>query len=95
VEGTTEVTARALPARYLPLTFGAVFATALTSTALRLLGIPYDRAAGALGLRDLPLFRVAVYSVWAAVTALVLTWLLLNNAFVDLLLPALLTPSGR
>jgi hypothetical protein len=29
------------------------------------------------------------------VTALVLTWLLLNNAFVDLLLPALLTPSGR
>jgi membrane protease YdiL (CAAX protease family) len=76
VEVTTEVTARALPARYLPLTFGAVFATALTFTALRLLGIPYDRVAGALGLRDLPLFRVAVYSVWAAVTALVLTWLL-------------------
>jgi hypothetical protein len=39
VEVTTEVTARALPARYLPLTFGAVFATALTFTALRLLGI--------------------------------------------------------
>jgi membrane protease YdiL (CAAX protease family) len=76
VEVTAELTARALPARYLPLTYGAVFATALTFTALRLLGIPYDRAAGALGLRDLPLFRVAVYSVWAAVTALVLTWLL-------------------
>jgi len=39
VEGTTEVTARALPARYLPLTYGAVFATALTFTAPRLLGI--------------------------------------------------------
>lgn len=70
-----------LPALYLPLAFGGTVATALTFTALRLLGVDFQAAAGLFGLKDPALFRVWVYSLWAVLTALVLVRVLKGRGF--------------
>jgi membrane protease YdiL (CAAX protease family) len=51
---------------FLPLAFGGVIATTLTLTVLSGLGISHARAARAVGLEDVALFRVALYALWAA-----------------------------
>jgi len=70
-----------LPARYLPLAFGGTVATALTITLLRLAGVDLRAAAALFGLKDPALFRVWVYGLWAALTALVLVRVLKGRGF--------------
>jgi membrane protease YdiL (CAAX protease family) len=58
-----------LPRRYLLFPFLSVLATSLTLAGLRAAGLPPERAALALGIRDPALLRVLLYALWAAATA--------------------------
>ncbi len=58
-----------LPIRYLLFPFISIIATSLTLFGIRMAGLPPERAALAMGIRDPGVFRVGVYAAWAAVTA--------------------------
>ncbi|WP_448592430.1 CPBP family intramembrane glutamic endopeptidase [Thermoflexus hugenholtzii] len=58
-----------LPRRYLLFPFLSVIATSLTLAGLRAAGLPTERAALALGIRDPALLRVRLYALWAAAAA--------------------------
>lgn len=73
--------ARKLPAGYLPLAFGGAVATALTLAALRLAGLDHRSAAGLIGFSDPALFRLVIYSLWTAATAVTLARLLRKHGF--------------
>jgi len=62
-----------LPIRYLLFPFISIIATAVTFSGIYMAGymagLPPERAALAVGIRDRAVFSVLIYALWAAVTA--------------------------